>query len=405
MNRAISSRVARHAPSGTLAFVSAAREMEARGIHVVRLDIGEPHLPTAPHIVDAALAAMRDGHTKYVAPQGLPVLRAAIASQMLARGVPASVESVAIGSGVKPLLLYAMLALVGAGDEVLVPDPGYPGYAAATRLAGAEVRSYPMSSGADGWTIDVDALVNAITPATRVLVLNSPHNPTGAVIDEHTLERLAALAERHELWIVSDEIYGSLTYDGVAPPSIASLPGMAERTIVLDGFSKAYAMTGWRLGFAVLPSALVGPYTALLGDAATCTPAFVQHAGVAALTGSQDVIEEMRTLYGRRRDELVACLNAIPGVRASTPAGALYAFAEMGDALTRSGMASSTELARELLASHRLATVAGSVFGARGERCVRLSFGVALEELDRATVRLQAWGREGCHCDAAMATS
>jgi aspartate aminotransferase len=398
MSRALSGRVAYQAPVGTLAFASAAREMEARGVPVVRLDIGEPHLATPPHIVEAAIAAMHDGQTKYVDPQGLPELRAAVASHVQARGVPAGVERVAIGSGVKPLLLYTMLALVGPGDEVLVPDPGYPGYAASARLAGAEVRTYPMTHDARGWTVDVDEVASAITPATRLLVLNSPHNPTGAVIDACTLTRLAELAERHALWIVSDEIYGLLTYGDELAPSIASLPGMSERTVVLDGFSKAYAMTGWRLGYAVLPAGLVGAFRALLGDASTCTPAFVQRAGIAALTGPQDVIGEMRTQYGRRRDELLACLGAIPGVSVSRSPGALYVLPDLGEIMAGRGVSASSELATELLADFGLATVAGSVFGARSAQCVRLSFGVAEQDIYRATRQLTAWARAcgGC---------
>lgn len=394
MNRQLASRAAHHGAPATLAFVSAAREMEARGARVIRLDVGEPHLATPSHIVEAAHAAMRDGHTKYVSPQGLPALRTAIAAHVSARGISTSGEEIIIGAGVKPLLLYTLLTLVEPGDEVLVPDPGYPGYAAAARLAGAVARPYPVARSGDTGTIDVDALECAITPASRVLMLNSPHNPTGAIFDDETLCRLGELADRHDLWIVSDEIYGPLTYDGPAPTSIASLPGMAARTVVLDGFSKAYAMTGWRLGFAILPKRLVAPVSAILADSSTCTPAFVQHAGVAALTGPQDVIEEMRREYRQSRDSLVDCLRAIPDACITVPAGALYAFVNVSGIMTRAGVPSSAALAAELLACHGLACVAGSAFGSRGEGCLRFSFALAREELDLAIRQLGAWSRQ-----------
>jgi aspartate/methionine/tyrosine aminotransferase len=390
MSRPLAGRTDRNGAPGTLAFVSAARAMEARGVPVIRLDVGEPHLPTPSHIVDAALAAMRDGHTKYVAPQGLPALRAAVAVHLAARGLSVTADDIVVGSGVKPLLLYVLLALVEQGDEVLVPDPGYPGYADAARLAGARARSYPIPMEAGVGTLDLDALCAAITPATRVLVLNSPHNPTGVVIDEQTIERVAELAGRHNLWIVSDEIYGPLTYDRALPRSIASLPRMAERTVVLDGFSKAYAMTGWRLGFAILPRHLVAPVSSIVGDASTCTPAFVQHAGVAALTGPQDHLEEMRRQYSARRNALVQQLRAMPGVHASTPAGAFYAFADVRGLFSKDTI-SSVDAATDLLTNHRLACVAGSVFGSRGEGHLRFSFAVARDELASATRQLEAW--------------
>jgi aspartate/methionine/tyrosine aminotransferase len=337
---------------------------------------------------------MRDGHTKYVAPQGLPALRAAIGAHVAARGLAVAADDVVVGAGVKPLLVYTLLTLVGPGDEVLVPDPGYPGYADAARLAGATVRSYPILTAGGAASIDIEALRVAITPASRVLVLNSPHNPTGMVIDEQSLCLLAELADRHDLWIVSDEIYAPLVYDRAMPPGIASLPGMAERTVVLDGFSKAYAMTGWRLGYAILPRRLVAPVSAMLGDAATCTPAFVQYAGVAALTGPQDVVERMRRDYRARRDVLVHHLQSMPGVSVSVPAGALYAFADVRELMRRSGMTSSIQAATGLLTNHRLACVAGRVFGARGEACLRLSFAVASDTLDAALGQLGAWTRQ-----------
>jgi aspartate/methionine/tyrosine aminotransferase len=389
MHRALASRATSPGAKETLAFVTAARELEAAGQRISRLDIGEPHLPTPPHIVEAALTAMRGGATKYVSPQGLPHLRELIAASVQARGITVSANEIVVTSGVKPMLLYALLALVQSGDEVLVPDPGYPGYAAAARLAGASVRTYRLAREHEGFEVDLDSLRASISPASRVLILNSPHNPTGMTIDEQTLRAIAEIALAHDLWIVSDEIYNSLTYDQSPPSSIASLPG-----VVVDGFSKAYAMTGWRLGFGVLPPALVPTITAIVGDASTCTPPFVQHAGVAALRGPQDFIADMRREYRCRRDALIHHLERISGVSAPTAAGALYIFADVGDLMDRARVASSAEVATGLLYDYRVSSVPGSAFGGQGERYLRFSFAVALDQLDEALLRLAAWGWE-----------
>jgi aspartate/methionine/tyrosine aminotransferase len=393
MTRLLADRVARSAPAGTLAFVEAARTLEARGIRLARLDIGEPHFSTPPHNVTAAYAPMRDGHTRYVSPQGLPALRGAIASHASSRGLSTSAGEVVVGSGVKPLLVTALLALVQQGDEVLVPDPGYPGYAAAAALAGAGVRRYPVATGSGSNGVDVDSLECAVTPATRVLVLNSPHNPTGAVLDNHALARIAEVAERHDLWILSDEIYASLTYDGPAPSSIAAIAGLQRRTIVLDGLSKSHAMTGWRLGWAIAPAAVASAMTRIIGDASTCTPAFVQHAGVAALTGPQDLPDEMRAAYRSRRDALVRGLRAISSVDVTTPAGALYAFADVRAMMRRAGATSSAEVANVLLHEGGVACVDGAAFGPRGEGHLRFSFALPADALDDALQRLAVWGR------------
>jgi aspartate/methionine/tyrosine aminotransferase len=386
----------RHAVRGhaaaVRAAVAAARDLESQGRRIARLDIGEPHFPTPAYVVEAAYAAMRDGATKYVSPQGLPELREAIAAAQRARGVGATADEIVVTPGVKPMLVFALIALCHAGDDVLVPDPGYPGYSAAARLAGASARPYPLVHRDDSFAVDVDALRAAITPASRVLVINSPHNPTGMVVDTPTLEAIAALALEHDLWVLSDEIYGALTYDDATPASIGTLPGMRERTIIVDGFSKAYAMTGWRLGYAVLPPRLVPTVTALVADAATCTPPFVQHAGIAALTGPQDALIEMRNAYRSGRDALIDRLRTIRGVRAPLPAGALYAFADVGALMDRASIASSADVATSLLHDHHVATVGGAAFGARGERHLRLSFAVGCDPLNDALARLSTWG-------------
>lgn len=405
MSRALADRVTRSAPAGTLAFVEAARALEARGARVARLDIGEPHFPTPLHIVEAAHAAMRGGHTRYAPPQGLASLRDAIADHARGRGLAVPASDIVVGSGVKPLLVHALLALVQEGDEVLVPDPGYPGYSAAARLAGAGVRRYPVGTRSGMNELDIDALQVAITPASRVLVLNSPHNPTGAVLDDATLGRVAELAEQHDLWVVSDEIYSALTYDGRAPSSIAGIAEMRHRTIVLDGLSKSHAMTGWRLGWAIAPAPVVAAMTAIIGDASTCTPAFIQHAGVAALTGPQDSVAEMRACYRAQRDALVSQLRVINGIDVGTPAGALYAFADVREVMRRTGCSSSVEMATRLLDDHRLACVDGAVFGPRGDGHLRFSFALSADALDDAASRLESWSSEIRYCEELSSSS
>jgi aspartate/methionine/tyrosine aminotransferase len=404
MSRTLANRVTQSAPAGTLAFVEAARMLEATGTRVARLDIGEPHFSTPPHIVEAAHAAMRSGHTKYAPSQGLASLRGAIADHARARGLVVPATEIVVGSGVKPLLVHALLALVQAGDEVLVPDPGYPGYAAAARLAGAGVRRYPVGPRSGMNELDIDALKAAITPAARVLVLNSPHNPTGAVLDEPTLARVAELADRHDLWVVSDEIYAELSYDRPVPPSIAGIAEMRRRTIALDGLSKSHAMTGWRLGWAIAPPPVIAAMTRIIGDASTCTPAFVQHAGVSALTGSQDFVAEMRGCYRARRDALVSQLRAISGIDVGVPAGALYAFADVRAIMRRTGCSSSAQLATRLLDDHRLACVDGAAFGPRGDGHLRFSFALSADAMMDASARLESWAREAGYSGAASSS-
>ncbi|AHG89949.1 aminotransferase class I and II [Gemmatirosa kalamazoonensis] len=373
--------------------VAEARRRAAEGHDVVRLDIGEPDLPTPAHIVEAGVAALRAGATRYVAPAGIPPLRAAIADVQRTRGVAATAEQVVVTSGAKPMLLYALLALVQRGDEVLVPDPGYPGYAAAARIAGARVRHYPLARDGAQFRLDVDALRAAVRERTRVLVLNTPQNPTGCVLDDHERLAIAELAEERDLWVVSDEIYDGLRYDDRAASSVAALPGMAARTVVVDGFSKTYAMTGWRLGYGVMPSSLVPAVTALVNESTTCAPAFVQHAGLAALTGPQDDAIAMRELFRARRDALVAGLRGVAGVRAEAPDGAFYVFADVAG-LLRAGE-TCVALADRLLREHDVACIPGAAYGRRGEGMLRLAFTTSEERIREAVTRIRAGGQEG----------
>src|SRR5215813_516027 len=304
-----------------------ARAVEARGRKVIHLEVGEPDFPTPQHIVEAGVRALRDGKTRYGPPSGLPGLREAICEELSTRGVRAHPDHVLVAPGAKPILLYGFLATLSPGDEVLIPDPGFPIYASVVRFCGATPISIPPRL-EHGRALDLDAVEKAITPRSKMIVFNSPSNPTGAVVPEDDLRRLAALAQRHDLWVMTDEIYRRIRYGGELP-SIAALPGMPDRTIVADGFSKTYAMTGWRLGWGLFPPALSPHAVRLMVNSNTCTAAFVQEAGVAALRGPQDVVDAMVAQFRTRRDAIVSRLSRIPGVHCHEPAGAFYAYPDV----------------------------------------------------------------------------
>ncbi len=358
----------------------ASRRLENDGRHVVHLEIGEPDRATPPHVVEAGVRALHDGHTRYVDPAGLPALRDAIATSLAWRGVRGSAaENVVVVPGAKPMIFYALLALLEPGDEVLVPDPGFPIYPSVVRFAGAVPVSYPR--------LDVARLAALITPRTRTLVLNLPANPTGVVATPDALSAIAALAQRHDLTVVSDEVYGRIRYDR-RTDSIAALPGMLERTIIVDSFSKTYAMTGWRLGFGVVPATLVERVTKLVVNGTSCTPPFVQLAGLAALTGSQECVAAAVGHYERRRDWLVDALNGLPGIRCSSPGGAFYAFPDVRQIEERSGL-STERLAARLLEVHGVAVLPGTAFGRGGAGHLRLSFATSDDDLEVALGRMR----------------
>jgi aspartate/methionine/tyrosine aminotransferase len=281
------------------------------------------------------------------------------------------------------MLQYAVLAVVQEGDEVLVPDSGFPIYPSLVRLAGGVPRRYPIVRQGDGYALDIDALASAVTPRTKALMLNSPHNPTGWVASAGELEAVAKLALAHDLWVISDEIYNKLTYEADDSPSFAAIPGLQDRTIVIDGFSKRYAMTGFRLGFGIVPPDLARHITSLIINNTSCAPHFVQRAGLAALEGPQDCIVEFREAFRARRNMFTAALGAIPGVASPRPAGAFYAFADVRVALERAAI-SSAELATRLLHEFGVAALPGTDFGPGGEGFLRFSFAAAPALLERA---------------------
>jgi aspartate aminotransferase len=380
---ALAERMARLGTEGAFEVLARARALEAQGRRVVHLEIGEPDFPTAPHIIEGAAAALEAGHTHYGPSAGLPQARAALAREVArTRGISVDPEQVVVTPGAKPVLFFTILATVDEGDEVLLPDPGFPIYESVVRYIGAVPVPVPLSQDRD-FRFDPDDLRRRVTERTRLIILNSPHNPTGGVLAPEDLAAVAEVAVARDLWVLSDEIYSRLLYRG-EHHSVAALPGMAERTVILDGFSKTYAMTGWRLGYGVAPPALVPALTRLQTNVTSCTASFVQLAGVAALEGPQDGVTAMLEEFRRRRALVVEGLNAIPGVRCLAPGGAFYAFPRVDVP----GL-SSKEVADSLLTEEGVALLPGTAFGAQGEGFLRLSFANSQSELREGIDRLK----------------
>jgi aspartate/methionine/tyrosine aminotransferase len=359
-----------------------AQKLERSGRQVAHLEIGEPDFPTPAHVVEAGLRALRDGETRYTPPAGIPELREAIAAACVTRGIAADPDSILVTPGAKTMLFYAILGVVEPGDEVLVPDPAYPMYRSAVMFAGGVPVSYPLRASAR-FRPDIDKLARRITPLTRAVILNAPQNPTGGGLSPAALERIIELAERHDLTVIADEVYGQISYGDAPAASIGGIAGASARTIIVDSFSKTYAMTGWRLGYGVLPPALVERFTTLAVNGHSCVPMFVQRAGIAALTGPQTSVQSMVAEYRRRRDWLVPQLAAIPGVTCALPAGAFYAFPNVERALEGLGVLAH-DVADDLLENFGVAVVPGTAFGSGGEGHLRLSFAASQPTLERA---------------------
>jgi len=367
-----------------------ARALEATGRSIIHLQIGEPDFDTPSNVRAAAKAAIDAGMTHYPPFAGLPDLRAAIAADTTARrGFAVEPSNVFVTVGGKGVMVYAIMGLVDPGDEVIVPDPGYPIYDSITRFVGGTSVPIPIRMEND-FRLDVDELAALITPRTKLLVLNSPANPTGGVLTRGDIERIAELALRHDLIVLSDEIYSRILYDGAEHVSIASLPGMAERTIVLDGFSKTYAMTGWRLGYAIVPDWLVKTYSQLIINTISGVTAFAQAGAIEALRGPQDDVEAMVVEFNARRDLIVDGLNAIPGFRCHRPQGAFYVFPEVsGTGLT------GAELADRLLQESGVCVLAGTAFGSVGKDHIRISYANSRANLKEALARIRAFAEVG----------
>jgi aspartate aminotransferase len=360
-----------------------ARALEATGKKVVHLEIGEPDFDTPTYIRRAGVEAIEAGFTHYGPSAGLPEFRKIIADTWRAeRNIPCDADNVVVTPGAKPIMFFVMLALLEEGDEVLYPNPGFPIYESVVNFLGA--RPVPLAlREANGFDLDVTELESKITSRTKLLVINSPHNPTGAVLKPETIERIAALARKHSFHILADEIYARTLYEG-KHLSIASLPGMAERTIVLDGFSKTYAMTGWRLGFGIMEKALATHVARLQTNSNSCTATFTQKAGMVALTGPQDDALAFVAEFKRRRDAIVNGLNQLPGVSCLMPQGAFYVFPN----ITGTGM-KSAELAKLLLEEAGVACLSGTSFGAFGEGHIRFSYANSLDNINLALASMK----------------
>jgi aspartate aminotransferase len=370
-------------PEGAYYMLGRAQALEAQGRDVIHLELGQPDFPTFDNITRAGISAIEAGHTRYTVPAGILPLREAIAEDAgRRRGIDVSPAQVLVGPGTKPLMFFPTLALVRPGDEVLYPDPGFPTYAAMIGVAGGVPVPVPLREETD-FAFDLDAFDRLVSDRTRMVILNSPSNPTGGVLSWPVLEHIAAAAQKYDFWVFSDEIYSRLAFDGVAVPSIAALPGMLERTVVCDGFSKTYAMTGWRLGYGIMPEALADRVNLLLTHSVGCTAAFTQYAGIEALTGPQEQVDVVVAEYQRRRDVLVAALNVIPGVQCRMPRGAFYTFPNV----TAFGRTSDW-LADYLLDATGVALLPGTAFGAYGEGYLRLCYANSMENIQRALARI-----------------
>jgi aspartate aminotransferase len=379
----LAERMGRIGVEGAFSVLVKAKALEAQGRDIIHLEIGEPDFPTPLHIVEAAKKALDEGWTHYGPPQGLPELREAIASYISrTRGIKVGPEHVCVVPGGKPIIFFPMLALLEAGDEVIYPNPGFPIYESMINFLGAKPVPIPLVE-ERGFSFDLNLLRDRLSPKTKLLILNSPQNPTGGVIPPDDIRAIADMVRDRDLIVLADEIYSRIYFDE-APLSITTLPGMLEKTIILDGFSKTYAMTGWRMGYGVMPEWLVDPINKLMVNSNSCTASFTQRAGIAALNGPQDEVVKMTAEFRRRRDAFCAGLNGLPGVRCAIPGGAFYAYPN----ITGTGWKSEA-LADALLKDAGLACLSGTSFGAYGEGYLRFSIANSYENLMAAIERMR----------------
>lgn len=383
---AIASRMSRLGSESAFQILAQANALEAQGRSVIHCEIGQPDFATPRHIIEAAYQAMRDGYTGYSPTPGYPQVRQAIAEHAARyKHIQTDAEEVVIVPGGKPVMFYTMLMLLEPGDEVIYPNPGFPIYESCIRFAGGVPVPMPLLD-ENNFRPDLERFRSSITPRTKLVLINSPSNPTGGVFEEADIRAIAdILRDRPDIFILSDEIYDRLAFDGEVC-SIASVPGFKDRTIILDGFSKAYAMTGWRIGYGIMHRELAKQMELLMVNSNSCTASFTQMAAMAALQGPQDAVEEMRASFRERRDWLVTALNQIPGVTCRTPRGAFYAFPD----ISSFGL-SSKEFCHRLLQEGGVAAAWGTSFGSYGEGHFRLSYATSLENLKIAVDRIGAF--------------
>jgi aspartate/methionine/tyrosine aminotransferase len=387
----VAARIAAMSGEGALSVYARAKELERQGRSIIHLELGEPDFhPPAP-VLDALKVAVTEGRDRYCPVQGLPALREELARYLArTRGLDVSGDQVVIAPGCKIALFFALMALIEAGDEVLYPDPGFPGYPSITRGLGGIPVAYELSE-RRGLQPDPDQVAARITPRTKVLITNSPGNPTGTVYADAVQRRLAELAVEHDLYVLSDEIYARIVY-GERVRSMRSYPGMAARTLIIDGFSKSFAMTGWRLGYTVAPPPLVDALNMLAVNSYTCVAEFTQHAAVEALRDREQATPHMVAEFERRRDQFTHDLNQVSGFRCSPPDGAFYAWVNVADSGT-----SAEEVCRIMLEEAGVAAIPGAAFGPSGKDFIRFSFASSIATLREATARIHqvsgAWQR------------
>jgi aspartate aminotransferase len=393
----LADRMARLGTESAFEVLARARAMEDAGRKIIHLEIGEPDFPTAPHIVEAAVDALHAGATHYVPAPGIPPLRRAVADFLERTGrMRVTPDRVVVTPGAKPIMFFTILALANEGDEVLYPDPGFPMYESITSFIGAVPVPVPLRE-RNGFRIDTDELERLITDRSKLLIINSPHNPCGSALTREDCEAIATIAQRHDLTVLTDEVYWAIRYGpgsaapGGQPPgtprpaSVLDVDGMADRTILLDGWSKTFAMTGWRLGFGVFPPALVEPITRLAINSVSCTSAFSQYAAIAALEGPWDPVDQMVAEFRRRRDIIVAGLNDLPGISCLEPQGAFYVFPN----ITETGQ-TSADLQARLLKNAGVAALSGTAFGSYGEGFLRFSYANSVENIRFALEAIRA---------------
>jgi aspartate aminotransferase len=383
----VAKRMSRIGREDALEVLARARELETHGQEIIHLEIGDPDFPTPPHVIEAGARALHDGWTHYGPPSGLPELREAVAEDVARRhGIPVDPAEVIITPGGKPILFFVILALVEEDEEVLFPNPGFPIYESMIKFVGGRAIPYALKEDND-FDVDLDEILERITDRTRLIILNSPHNPTGGVMDVAKVDALAEALVEREIFVLTDEIYSQLIYDGKYA-SIARFPGLKQHTIIADGFSKTYAMTGWRLGYGVMRQDLARELAVLMTNSNSCTASFTQIAGVAALRGDQACVDRMLGELRRRRSVMVDGINRIPGFRCRIPHGAFYAFPN----ITGTGRDSRT-LADALLREAGVACLSGTAFGRSGEGYLRFSFANSIENLRKAVERIQTWAK------------
>jgi aspartate/methionine/tyrosine aminotransferase len=381
----LAGRMSRLGTETAFEVLNRARALEKQGKEIIHLEIGEPDFDTPANVVEAGIDALRKGWTHYGPAAGLPELRQAIAEYVSrTRKVPVSSDEVVVVPGGKPIIFFTILALIESGDEVIYPNPGFPIYESMVNYSVGKGVPIPLREDRD-FSVDVKELASLITDHTRLIILNSPHNPTGGILTKKDILEIAEAIGDRNILILSDEIYSRLIYDG-EHFSIMSVPGFKERTILLDGFSKTYAMTGWRMGYGVMRPDLASQIAKLATNATSCTASFTQMAGIEALRGDQSSVDRMSNEFRRRRDAFVAGLNKIKGFSCRMPKGAFYAFPN----ITKTGWPSK-KLADALLDEAGVAALAGTAFGAYGEGYLRFSVANSLENLNKALARIEEW--------------